>query len=178
LPRKQGGGGRNRRRGRSPVHAPGDPGRRPAGKGEPQDRPQFRHPAVAAERDGTPSGRRRRAAPRENGGIRKVVREEAETVDACDACGADLPGIDPVGRERRVQAGIVFEIVGSSVEAWTKERPGRGSRTAARSPDDMLGPPQYGNGLQEFVIDLLVAQMLPLRRAVGSRLPCPCPASP
>jgi len=117
---------RNRRRGRSPVHAPGYPGRRPAGQDDPQDRPQFRHPAVAAERDGTPSGRRRRAAPRENGGIRKVVREEAVTVDAC---GADLPGIDPVGRERRVQAGIVFEIVGSSVEAWTKERPGCGSRT-------------------------------------------------
>jgi len=72
---------------------------------------------------------RRRAAPRENGGIRKVVREEAETDDACDACGADLSGIGPFGRERRVQAGIVFEIVGSSVEAWTKERPGCGSRT-------------------------------------------------
>jgi len=90
------------------------------------------------------AGRRRRAAPRENGGIRKIVREEAETDDAC---GADLSGIGPFGRERRVQAGIVFEIVGSSVEAWTKERPGRGSRTVARSPDDIPGPLQYGNGL-------------------------------
>ncbi len=36
-----------------------------------------------------------------------------------------------------------------------------------RFPETMLGPLQYGVGLQAFVISLLVAQMLSLRRAVA-----------
>ena len=53
-----------------------------------------------------------------------------------------------------------------------------GPRTKGRFRGDMPGPLQYGAGLQAFIINLLVAHMLSLRRAValvqaisGLRLP-------
>ena len=99
--------------------------------------------------------------------LRKTTVEETVTVDACDACGADLSGIDPVERERRILYDIVFEVVERRVDAEVKECPDCRARTKGRFPDTMPGPLQYGAGLQAFVINLLVAHMLSLRRAVA-----------
>ena len=99
--------------------------------------------------------------------LRRTTVEETVTVEACDACGADLSGLDPVDRERRILYDIVFEVVERRVDAEIKECPGCRARTRGRFPETMPGPLQYGAGLQAFVINLLVAHMLSLRRAVA-----------
>ena len=99
--------------------------------------------------------------------LRKTVVEETVAVETCDACGADLSGVDPAGRERRVLHDIVFEVVERRVDAEIKDCPDCRARTKGRFPDDMPGPLQYGAGLQAFVVNLLVAHMLSLRRAVA-----------
>ena len=99
--------------------------------------------------------------------LRKTTVEETVTVDACDACGADLSGVDPVNRERRILHDIVFEVVERRVDAEVKECPDCRARTKGRFPDSMPGPLQYGAGLQAFIVNLLIAHMLSLRRAVA-----------
>ena len=99
--------------------------------------------------------------------LRKTTVEETVTVDACDACGADLSGVDPVNRERRILYDIVFEVVERRVDAEVKECPDCQARTKGRFPETMPGPLQYGAGLQAFIINLLIAHMLSLRRAVA-----------
>ena len=100
-------------------------------------------------------------------GLRKTTLEETATVEACDACGADLSDVDPVDRERRILHDIVFEVVERRVDAEVKECPECRARTKGQFPDTMPGPLQYGAGLQAFVVNLLVAHMLSLRRAVA-----------
>ena len=99
--------------------------------------------------------------------VRETLTTDTVTVETCEACGADLSGIDPVGRERRVLYDIVFEIVEHRVDAEIKTCPECRARTKGRFPDTMPGPLQYGTGLQAFIITLLVAHMLSLRRAVA-----------
>ena len=99
--------------------------------------------------------------------LRRTTVEETIPVETCDACGTDLSGIDPVGRERRVLHDIVFEVVERRVDAEVKECPDCRTRTRGRFPDTMPGPRQYGTGLQAFIINLLVAHMLSLRRATA-----------
>ena len=99
--------------------------------------------------------------------LRKTIDKKTVTVETCDACGADLSGIDPVERERRILYDIVFELVEHRVDAEVKECPHCRTRTKGRFPDTMPGPLQYGIGLQAFIINLLVAHMLSLRRTVG-----------
>ena len=50
------------------------------------------------------------------------------------------------------------------VDAEIKDCPECHARTKARFPGNMPGPLQYGDGIKALVIDLLVAQMLSLRR--------------
>ncbi len=99
--------------------------------------------------------------------LRTTTVEETIVVDACDACGADLHDVDPVDRECRVLYDIVFEVVERRVEAEIKECPKCRARTKGRFPDNMPGPLQYGVSIQALVINLLIAQMLSLRRAVS-----------
>ncbi len=99
--------------------------------------------------------------------LRTTTIEETIVVDACDACGADLHDVDPVDRECRVLYDIVFEVVERRVEAEIKECPKCRARTKGRFPDNMPGPLQYGVSIQALVINLLIAQMLSLRRAVS-----------
>ena len=61
----------------------------------------------------------------------------------------------------------MFEVVERRVDAEVKECPECRARTKGQFPDTMPGPLQYGAGLQAFVVNLLVAHMLSLRRAVA-----------
>ena len=61
----------------------------------------------------------------------------------------------------------MFEVVERRVDAGIKDCPDCRARTKGRFPDDMPGPLQYGAGLQAFIINLPVAHMLSLRRAVA-----------
>ena len=115
-----------------------------------------------------PDDRGKGAKPKMQTGthLRKTIREETVSVEACDACGADLSDIEPVDRERRTLYDIEFQLVEHHVDAEVKQCPACQARTKGQFPDTMPGPRQYGTGLQAFLINLLVAQMLSLRRAV------------
>lgn len=101
------------------------------------------------------------------GNMRRTTVEETATVEACGTCGADLSGVDATDRERRVLYDIVFETVERRVDAEIKDCPACRARTRGRFPDGMPGPLQYGPGLQAFTVNLLIAQMLSLNRAVA-----------
>ena len=99
------------------------------------------------------------------GGATRVVAEtRTAPVAECRACGHDLAGIVPTGRERRIQVDIVFETRELTVEAEVKTCPRCRTETRGRFPEDMPGPLQYGHGIVAFATHLLTAQMLSLRR--------------
>ncbi len=98
--------------------------------------------------------------------LRKVTVGETSTVQVCDSCGADLSDVEPSAREERIHLDIMFEVVEKKVVAETRDCPKCRTRTKGRFPENMPGPLQYGVGFQAFVINLLIAQMLSLRRAV------------
>ena len=98
--------------------------------------------------------------------LQKVTTAETLTVEACDNCGADLSQVAASGRERRVLYDIVFQLIEHRVEAELKHCPHCQARSKAEFPANMPGPRQYGRGLQAFIINLLTAHMLSLRRTV------------
>ncbi len=113
--------------------------------------PELRSAAVTDGRERAGSNGKGPKPNRQMGdNLRKTIVEE--TVAACDACGAD----GPVDRERRVLYDIVFEVVPRRDQGMPEvQGPG---------PVPRKHPVQYGIGIQALVINLLVAQMLSLRR--------------
>ncbi len=130
-------------------------------------------PPSRTERDGTArrtgrdSGRGAEPNLRTGADMGGTTVGETVAVDACDACGADLPWVAPAGRGRRVPSGIVPEVGGRRVEAGARECPDCRARTEGRFPDSMPGPLRYGTGLQAFTINLPGARMLSPPRAVA-----------
>ena len=100
-------------------------------------------------------------------GLRKVTVEETVTVETCGRCGAELSDIEPCGHECRVIYDITFTFTETRINAEIKDCPFCRSRTKGRFPANMLGPRQYGTGLQALTVTLLIAHMLSLRRAVS-----------
>ena len=90
------------------------------------------------------------------------------TVAHCERCGEDLTDTDCTGRERRTLIDIVFEKVVRHADAERKHCPHCHAETRARFPAEMPGPLQYGPGLKAYVVHLLVAQMLSLKRVAQS----------
>ena len=90
------------------------------------------------------------------------------SVDACERCGEDLSDAACLGHERRTLIDIVFEKVVRHADAQIKHCPRCHTDTRARFPAQMPGPLQYGHGIKAYVVHLLVAQMLSLKRAAQS----------
>jgi transposase len=88
-------------------------------------------------------------------------------VDVCEVCGEDLRNTPSQGHERRTKIDIVFEKVVEHTDAEIKQCPSCGTTQKGRFPADLHGPLQYGNGLKAFVINLLVSQMVALKRVQG-----------
>lgn len=88
-------------------------------------------------------------------------------VSVCDVCGEDLRNISPHKCERRTKIDIVFEKVVKHVDAEIKICSACESTVKAKFPSDMHGPLQYGNGVKSFIINLLVSQMVALKRVQG-----------
>ena len=93
-----------------------------------------------------------------------VTVEEVSTVKTCGNCGNDLSDVEPTAREERVLYDLSYKVTKLKVEAEIKDCPECRSRTKGPVPENMPGPLQYGNGIKALTIDLLVAQMLSLRR--------------
>jgi transposase len=99
---------------------------------------------------------------------RTVETVEVIPVSACHTCGEDLNAVPAQGHERRTRIDIVFEKVVSHVDAEIKSCPHCATQTKGAFPPDLAGPLQYGPGIKAFVLNLLLAQMLSLKRVQQS----------
>ena len=98
------------------------------------------------------------------GNTRTVETVQVAEVHVCDTCGEDLSEVSCGGHERRTRIDIVFEKVVSHVDAQIKQCPRCETQTKGAFPVDMPGPLQYGAGIKAYVLNLLIAQMISLKR--------------
>jgi transposase len=103
-----------------------------------------------------------------SGNTRTVESVQVASVDQCGTCGEDLSETPCQGHERRTRIDIIFEKVVSHVDAEIKQCPRCRAQTKGQFPADMPGPLQYGPGIRAYVLNLLVAQMLSLKRVQQS----------
>ena len=89
-------------------------------------------------------------------------------VDSCARCGEDLTDTACTGHQRRSLVDIVFEKVVRHADAEIKHCTRCHAETRARFPAEMSGPLQYGPGVKAYVVHLLIAQMLSLKRVAQS----------
>ena len=92
--------------------------------------------------------------------------QEISTVEVCDNCGIDLSDIEPSACEQRVLRDIKCTVQELKVVAEIKDCPECRARIKGCFPENMPGPPQYGDGIKALAINLLVAQILSLRRGI------------
>jgi transposase len=85
-------------------------------------------------------------------------------VDHCAHCGTDLSNTPCRGHERRTLIDIVFETVLEHVDAELKDCPRCHKQSKGAFPPQLAGPLQYGLGIRAYVLNLLVAQMVSLKR--------------
>ncbi len=96
--------------------------------------------------------------------IREIETSMLIEVHACEGCSADLNEVPAHVHERRTLIDIVFEKVATHLDAEIKDCPHCQTQTKGTFPEDMPGPLQYGTGIKAFVLNLLIAQMLSLKR--------------
>lgn len=99
---------------------------------------------------------------------RTVERVEVSKVSYCEHCGEDLRSVRCCGYERRTQIDIVFEKVVTHVDAEIKPCPQCGVQARGPFPEGFSGPLQYGAGIKAYVLNLLLAQMISLKRVQQS----------
>ena len=99
---------------------------------------------------------------------RTVETVHASPVSQCETCGEDLSKTPCQGVERRTRIDIIFEKVVTHVDAEIKQCPQCRTRNKGPFPADMAGPVQYGPGIRGYVMNLLIAQMISLKRVQQS----------
>lgn len=95
---------------------------------------------------------------------RTIETVETASVETCACCGEDLRKVRSTTRERRTRIDLVFEKVVTHVDAEIKTCPHCASTTKGEFPGDLAGPVQYGLGIKAYALNLLVSQMVSLRR--------------
>ena len=95
---------------------------------------------------------------------RTVETIQVAKVTDCQFCGEALDDTPATEHERRTKIDIIFEKVVSHVDAEIKVCPGCKMQNKGRFPEDLQGPLQYGPGVKGYVVNLLVAQMISLKR--------------
>jgi len=103
--------------------------------------------------------------PSRSGNTRTVETVTVSQVSFCETCGEDLRAVHPHGHERRTQIDIVFEKVMTHVDAEIKSCPHCETETRGAFPEAFAGPVQYGAGIKAYVLNLVIAQMIALKRA-------------
>ena len=99
---------------------------------------------------------------------RTVESVQVAKLRFCEHCGEDLRKVACRGHERRTQIDIVFEKRVTHVDAEIKRCPHCRTQTRAPFPEQFSGPLQYGPGIKAYVLNLLIAQMLSLKRVQQS----------
>jgi len=139
-------------------------------KRTPKDSSNSSLPASQSAKDETAISRpgRKGKGPSENGApsgnTRTIETVQIAPVDACDSCGADLRRVPSQPHERRTRIDILFEKVVTHIDAQIKDCPGCKAQTRGAFPSDMAGPLQYGPGVKAYALNLLIAQMIALKR--------------
>lgn len=85
-------------------------------------------------------------------------------VAECQDCGEDLSNEVCTTYERRTKIDIVFEKNVEHFDAQIKSCPSCLAVSQAPFPSKIKSRLQYGAGIKAFMINLLIAQMLPLKR--------------
>jgi transposase len=99
---------------------------------------------------------------------RTVENFEVSKVSFCEECGEDLHKVRCQGHERRTQIDIIFEKVVTHIDAEIKSCPQCGTEARGSFPEAFCGPLQYGAGIKAYALNLLIAQMLSLKRVQQS----------
>lgn len=99
---------------------------------------------------------------------RTVETVQVAKLTFCEHCGEDLRQVPCRGHERRTQIDIVFEKVVLHVDAEIKRCPHCRMQSRGPFPEAFCGALQYGAGIKAYVLNLLIAQMLSLKRAQQS----------
>jgi transposase len=99
---------------------------------------------------------------------RTVETVQVAKVTFCEHCGEDLRKVACRGHERRTQIDIVFEKVVFHVDAEIKRCPQCRMQSRGPFPEAFSGPLQYGAGIKAYALNLLIAQMLSLKRVQQS----------
>ncbi len=99
---------------------------------------------------------------------RTVESVQVSKVSFCEDCGEDLRAVPCQGHERRTQIDIVFEKLVTHVDAQIKPCPHCGAQARGPFPEAFCGPLQYGAGIKAYVLNLLLAQMISLKRVQHS----------
>jgi hypothetical protein len=99
-----------------------------------------------------------------SGNTRTVETTQVAKVKDCEFCGEALDDIPVTGHERRTKIDIIFEKVVNHVDAEIKICPHCDMPNKGRFPEDLPGPLQYGPGIKGYVVNLLIAQMVSLKR--------------
>jgi transposase len=99
---------------------------------------------------------------------RTVETVQVSKVSFCEHCGEDLRQARCRGHERRTRIDIVFEKVVTHIDAEIKPCPHCRTETRAPFPETFAGPVQYGAGIKAYALNLLIAQMLSLKRVQQS----------
>ena len=110
-------------------------------------------------------GKKDNSAMAKNNRVKETVT--VSTVDSCAVCGEDLKATACTDHERRTKIDIVFEKVVEHIDAEVKQCPACEATVKGSFPSDMHGPLQYGDGLKAFIINLLVCQMVAMKRTQG-----------
>ena len=82
----------------------------------------------------------------------------------CEFCGEALDDTLATEHKRCTKIDIVFERVISHVDAEIKICPQCNTQNKGYFPEDMPGPLQYGPGIKGYLVNLLVTQMISLKR--------------
>jgi transposase len=122
---------------------------------------------TAISRSGT-HGKGKALEQARSANTRTVETVQLSKVSFCEQCGEDLRKVPCRGHERRTQIDIVFEKVVIHVDAEVKRCPNCRTHTRAPFPEAFSGPLQYGAGIKAYVLNLLLAQMLSLKRVQQS----------
>ncbi len=122
---------------------------------------------TAISRPGT-HGKGKELTETRSANTRTVENFEVSPVSFCEECGEDLHKVPCEGYERRTQIDIVFEKVVTHVDAEIKPCQHCGTEARGSFPAAFCGPLQYGAGIKAYALNLLIAQMLSLKRVQQS----------
>ena len=122
---------------------------------------------TALNRPGT-HGKGKELTESRSANTRTVESYEVSKVSFCEECGEDLRKVRCQGHERRTQIDILFEKVVTHIDAEIKPCPHCGTEARGSFPEAFCGPLQYGAGIKAYALNLLIAQMLSLKRVQQS----------